>query len=194
MDKLSGDRLMLTPIYFDAIDHGLQTTKESDQLHWASSQPQIGDRLPMGGDRLWQVVTVDRYAGDAGDLYIAYVHPVGAEVAPREAWYEVKCLAKRPLTNTTLHVKPDGSLHQTGCNFTGALPIVHRLLTSFDVTNHKTGSQPWGIESYDSYKPVSDEATFMAVYVTHLAAVDLSEVPGAIDLESEKTPEMAVAQ
>jgi hypothetical protein len=176
---------MLTPIYFDAIDHGLQTTKESDQLHWTGNPPGIGDRVPMGGDRLWQVVAVDRYAGDVGDLYVAYVYPLGAEVPPRETWYEVKCLAKRPLTSTTLHVKPDGALHQTSSNFTGALPIVRRLLTAFDVVNHRTGSQPWGVESYDTYSPTNPEATFKAVYLTYVVPVDLSEVEGAIDLAVE---------
>jgi hypothetical protein len=176
---------MLTPIYFDAIDHGMQTTTERDQLHWAGNPPCVGDRVPMGGDRLWQVVAVDRYAGDAGDLYLAHVHPVGVAVPDRETWYEVRCLAKRPLTNTTLHARPDGSLHQTGTNFTGKLPEVRRLLTAFDVVNHRTGSQPWGIESYDSYSPVSPECTFMAVYLAHVVSVDLAEVPGAIVLEPE---------
>jgi hypothetical protein len=178
---------MLTPIFFTAIDDALQIGKERDQLHWTSSQPQVGDRVPMGGDRLWEVIAIDSYSGDAGDLRVAHVHPMNVTVPAREGWYCVKCFAKRPLTAPTLHVKPDGSLHQTGCNFTGALPIVHRLLTAFDVASHKTGSQPWGIESFDTYSPVNLEATFMAVYLAHVVPVDLSEVEGAIALEPQKT-------
>jgi hypothetical protein len=135
---------------------------------------------------MWQVVALESYTGDVGDLTIVHVHPVGVEVPDRAEWFATRLKARKPLASTTLYVKPDGSLHQTSSNFTGALPIVRRLLTAFDVVNHKTGSQPWGIESYDTYTPTNPEATFMAIYVARVVAVDLAEVPGAIVLEPEK--------
>jgi hypothetical protein len=77
-------------------------------------------------------------------------------------------------------------LHQTSSNFTGKLPEVRKLLTAFDVVNHKTGSQPWGVEGYDTYTPLDDAATFHRVFIAHVVAVDLAEVEGAIVLEPEK--------
>jgi hypothetical protein len=185
---------MTNPVFFDAIDEALYTNGESDRLHWMTTPPRVGDRLPLGSraGRMWEVIELCTYAGDVGELTIAHVHPVGVAVPDRAEWYATRLKARKPLASMTLHVKPDGSLHQTGCNFTGALPIVHRLLTAFDVTNHKTGSQPWGIESFDTYSPVNPEATYMAVYLTHVVAVDLTEVEGAIVLESEKV--LATAQ
>jgi hypothetical protein len=187
---------MTNPVFFDAIDEALHTNGESDRLHWMTTPPQVGDRLPLGSraGRMWEVIELCTYAGDVGELTIAHVHPVGVAVPDRAEWYATRLKIRKPLASMTLHIKPDGSLHQTGCNFTGALPIVRRLLTAFDVASHKTGSQPWGIESFDTYSPVNPEATYMAVYLTHVVPVDLSEVPGAIGLEPEKTPEMAVAQ
>jgi hypothetical protein len=176
---------MLTPIYFDAIDDGLQSSQERDRLHWVATPPQVGDRLPMGDDRHWEVIAVDRYTGEAGEFCLAHVHPVGVEVPAREEWYCSTSFVKRPLSVLHLHVRPDGGVQHWSKNFTGALPIVRRLLTAFDVANHKTGSQPWGIESFDTYSPVNPEATFMAVYLAHVVPVDLAEVPGAIDLAVE---------
>ena len=173
------------PVFFSAIDHGLQTTKERDQLHWLSSKPQAGDRVPMGGDRLWDVVALETYTGDVGDLTIVHAHPVGVVIPDRAEWYVTRLKARKPLASTTLYVKPDGALHQTSSNFTGKLPEVRKLLTAFDVVSHRTGSQPWGIESYDTYSPASPDATFKAVYLAHVVSVDLSEVPGAIVLEPE---------
>jgi hypothetical protein len=192
MDKLSGDRLMLIPTYFDAIDDGLQTSKECDQLHWVSNPPKVGDRLPMGSDRPWEVIAVDRYAGEAGELCLAHVHPVGVEVPAREEWYCSRSFVKRPLSAFTLHIRPDGGVQHWARDFRGEAPIVRRLLTAFDVVNHKTGHQPWGIESFDTYKPVGDDAAFAAVYLAHVVPVDLAEVEGAIVLESEKV--LATAQ
>ncbi len=185
---------MTNPVFFNAIDEDLYNNGERDLLQWMNTPPQISDRLPLGSrsSRMWEVIAIESYAGDVGELTIAHVHPVGVAVPDRAEWYASRLKVRKPLASTTLHVKPDGSLHQTSSNFTGALPIVRRLLTAFNVAAHTTGHQPWGIESFDSYKPVNPDATFMAVYLSHVVPVNLAEVEGAVILEPVE--EMAVAQ
>jgi hypothetical protein len=187
---MTKETTMPNPVFFAPIKEGDCLNDERRLLQWMATPPQVGDLLPLGfrTNRSWEVIAICSYIGDAGGLTIAHVNPVEIAVPDRAGWFATRLKISKPGASMRLHIKPDKSLHQIGCNFDGTLPAIGHLLTSFDVASHKTGHQPWGIDSFDTYVPVTPECTFAAIYLTHLEQVNLAEVPGAIDLSTAPSP------
>lgn len=174
---------MLTPIYYSIADGDTRDVGESDRLNWAATPPQLGDRLSLGNKRLWEVIELQTYQGDAGQVVIAHVSLVGTEPIPRAEWFDTRMKAREPVTALRLYVMPDGGLHESSRNFLGEEPPVGFFLNQFDIATRKTSPSKWWVTGFDSFTSNDLSASFDRVYVARVEVFEeLTEVSGAMGL------------
>jgi hypothetical protein len=179
---------MLTPTYFTISDGDTRQPGECDRLQWLSATPMVGDRLPLGLNRLWKVVETHLYQGEDGSpLCVAYVALLGNEkTMPRAEWFDVRRLIKDPATCLRIYIKPDGEWYRSSNNFLGELPSVGHFLTEFDIETRKTSASTWWTTGYTTFTSADPSATFDRI---HLARVEeyLETDDDASALEPQKT-------
>lgn len=189
--------MMRIPIYSRMIDDALANPGEGDRLQWLTEPPAVGDWVSLGEHRLWAVVELHPFRGDGPgkNAYVAYCHPVGLEVPDRSTWLDWEIFERDRQAKTLSLYLNDGQVIHWEHSFRAGKPRIGEVLQRFDLDTRKPAPQPWAAETYATYSPVVTGATpFTALYFADLKPVVLTEVEGAIALEPEQAPEMAVAQ
>jgi hypothetical protein len=152
-------------IYIQPINDEDLWPNESTQVLHLATPPAIGDRLPLGGPRAWDVVAVDEYQipGNGGSLYLVHCN-LGA-APPREGWYQVK----KYLTYSTsmqLYIGNDALLHWH-MSLDGSSPKTGVLLPRYNVREHGVTAQPWGVETITQYMPTEavEQPCYRSIWV-----------------------------
>ncbi len=144
-------------IYLQPIDDEQLWPNEGFQVLHLATPPAVGDRLPLGGPRAWDIVAVDEYqaaavGGEAtGRESIYFAHCNLGAAPPREEWYQVHKCSKYQ-SSMWLYIGHGALVHWNN-NLNGSEPKTGVLLPRYSVREHKVTSQPWGVETVTQYMP-----------------------------------------
>ncbi|MBE9117931.1 hypothetical protein IQ249_18700 [Lusitaniella coriacea LEGE 07157] len=146
-------------VFFDAIASREYEGQEDAKVEYLSHPPEIGDRVSMGGLRLWNVVDIDSYYHPDNPeqvLYLAHctAAPLTNPSSQRANWFRIKAYQNREPTLQLF--LGEGMLLHVHRDLVGGKPEVGYLLPQYDPKEHIVKSRPWGITSVTSYLPSPD--------------------------------------
>lgn len=173
-------------VFFDAISSKEYEGQEKRKVEYLSHPPEIGDRISMGSQRLWNIVGVDQYLNSENPeevIYLAHctVDPQQIECPDRSNWFRVRAYQNRE-PNLQLFLG-EGVLIHVNRDLMGSKPEVGYLLPQYNPKEHTVTSRPWGIASVVSYFPDAglEQPCYLAVHLGHCVSV-----PEALQSEYEE--------
>ncbi|MBD0347362.1 MAG: hypothetical protein ICV63_21585 [Coleofasciculus sp. Co-bin14] len=157
-------------VFFDAISSKEYEGQENRKIEYLSHCPEIGDRISMGGQRLWTIVGVDPYLRPENPeevIYLAHctIDPQKIESVDRSTWFRVRAYQEQE-PNLQLFFG-EGVLLRVSRDLIGGKPEVGYLLSQYNPMEQAVTSRPWGITSVASYFPSADinQPCYLAVHV-----------------------------
>lgn len=167
-------------MYLQPVDDEQLLPSEKPLVLYLSTPPAVGDRVPLGGHRLWEVVAIDEYQTEGTDESLYLVHCHIGEVPPRKDWFLVQDCQLRP-TSLQIYLG-EGALLHWNHNLTGAEPKTGVLLPQYNVKQHTVTSKPWGVDRVTQYLPTQAicQPCYRAVWVGQCVYV-----PAALEISQD---------
>lgn len=161
-------------ICYEAIKDELRGLNETDLVRW-SEPPQVGQTIAIGSDRRWSIVAVETYQANDRAVYIALIHPEGADIPDRSEWALQQMREWSPNLSFDVQIWQKTILG-SGWSMEGVAPT-GRLYNS-KPTDHPTLMQrvprPWAVDIVETYKPIGD-GSYNSVHLCHCVPVSLPE-------------------
>ena len=139
-------------IIFDMVDDEGRLPGEDRQVVYLQQPPAEGDRVTLGGSRLWTVAAVDAYSGAAGFVEPIYLaHCYRGILQPREQWWLAEECQDSP--NSLRVYLLDGELKHWSVSLDGSEPETKVLLPLFNPGTLQVTPQDIGVETLSEYRP-----------------------------------------
>lgn len=161
---------------------------EYSRLEWAQGIRVAGELVPMGSDRLWEVVAVDEFRLEEQTQPEFEADPVvflnhcalkGESLPLRSHWIRIGMFKENPLTILQIFVSEQRELVQSSIHFYGKKVKVGSYLKEYDYSKREFIKLPWRVTRIDSYLPEphqSPDYCYAAIHIAHCVRVSLLEV------------------
>lgn len=150
----------------EALKDELRGPEETDLVQFLEP-PQVGQVMTIGGASRWTVVEVETYHQQDETVYLAFIHPEGAEVPDRSEWTVEELRAGFPNLSFDVQIHQDRVLG-SGWSMDGVAPT-GRLYGSRP-TDHETLMErvplPWVVGDVAVYRPPC-EGAYTAVHICY---------------------------
>ncbi len=154
--------------------------EDHNQIAHAERSHNLGDKVSMGSDRRWQIVSLETYIGELGHITLALVHPVDLTAPDRSEWDQTVFRSEYPDISLELKAMPNAPLQLGGWNMEGK-PSSGRLMGAAP-TDHPTRLRsfplPFVVGSVDTYRPVVGHC-YTAIHVCQYVDSPLPELTTA---------------
>lgn len=165
---------------YEAIDEGVvnfANSEDSQQVKLSESPPNLNDKVSMGSHRLWQIVALETFSGEAESIMLALVHPIDLEIPDRSEWLRTIAKAEYVAISLELKAMPNSALQLGGWSMEGKPS--HGRLMGAEPTDHPTLMRqvplPFMVDSVDTYKPLGD-CCYTAIHVCKYVDSPLPEL------------------
>lgn len=170
--------------YYEATHHELNPKfGEYTRLEWAEGVPVRGERVSLGGDRLWEVVAVDEFRLEEQTqpefeadpvVFINHCALKGEELPERSRWVRIGMFKENPLTILQVFVSEQRELVQSSIHFYGKKVRVGAYLREYDYSKREFIKLPWRVSRIDSYLPEPNQNPhycYAAIHIAHCVRV-----------------------
>jgi hypothetical protein len=174
--------------YYEATHHELDPKLgEYSRLEWAEGIPVLGELVPMGSERIWEVVAVDEFRLEEQTqpefeadpvLFLNHCALKGESLPERSHWDRIGMFKENPLSILQIFVSEQRELIQSSIHFYGKKVKVGSYLKEYDYSKREFIKLPWRVMRLDSYLPEplqSPDYCYAAIHIAHCVRVSLIE-------------------